>query len=109
MQEIESLSPDRLNITFDQPKRIIFGVNSANEIGKELNKLGTHNVLLLTDVNIVKTGLSDRIQKILEDSMLSVKVYDKISAEPTMESVENAVKAAREYEGLQAVVGLGGG
>ncbi len=104
------LSPDRLNLTFDQPKRIIFGMNTVEQAGKEMKKMSAHRILLVTDQNVEKSGLSGRVQKVLENEGSKVDVYDRISAEPTMESVENAVKAAREASpDYGAVVGVGGG
>jgi alcohol dehydrogenase len=99
----------RLSLSFDQPRRIIFGINSVSQTGAEANRLGGRSALIITDVNVEKAGLSGKVQESLAKSGLKVDVYNNISFEPTMESVQNAVKAARESPGYDVVVGIGGG
>ena len=56
-----------------------------------------------------KAGLSNRVQESVEKAGLKVDVYNKISFEPTMDSVQNAVKAGRETGSYDVVIGIGGG
>jgi len=97
-----------LSINFDQPRRIIFGPDAINLVGKEAKRLGAGRVLIVTDANVEKAGLSNRVQESFESAGLKVEVYNKISFEPTMDSVQNAVKAARD-SGYDVVIGIGGG
>jgi len=99
----------RLSLAFDQPRRIIFGPNSVNQAGSEASKLGGKRALLLTDANVEKAGLSSRVLEAIEKSAVKVDVYDKISFEPTMESVQRAVQTAREAQAYDLIVGVGGG
>lgn len=99
----------RLSLTFDQPRRIVFGPNSVNQTGSEALKLGGKRALLLTDANVEKAGLSRRVQEAIEKSSVKVEVYDKISFEPTMDSVQKAVQTAREAQAYDLIVGVGGG
>ena len=99
----------RLSLVFDQPRRIIFGPNSVSQTGNEAARLGGKNALLLTDENVEKAGLSGRVQEAIEKSAVRVDVYDKISFEPTMDSVQKAVQTARGAQGYDLIVGVGGG
>jgi len=99
----------RLSLVFDQPRRIIFGPNSVSQAGNEASRLGGKNALLLTDENVEKVGLSGRVQEAIEKSAVRVDVYDKISFEPTMDSVQKAVQTARDAKAYDLIVGVGGG
>ena len=98
-----------LSISFDQPRRIIFGPDTISLVGEEAKRLGAGRVLIVTDVNVEKAGLSNRVQESVEKAGLKVDVYNKISFEPTMDSVQNAVKVARESGSYDVVIGIGGG
>jgi alcohol dehydrogenase class IV len=99
----------KLSLTFDQPRRIVFGSNSVNQAGNEAGRLGGKRALLLTDANVEKAGLSSRVQEAIEKSSVKVDVYDRISFEPTMDSVQKAVQTAREAQAYDLIVGVGGG
>jgi alcohol dehydrogenase class IV len=99
----------RLSLNFDQPRRIIFGPNSSDQTGREAKRLGGGRVLILTDVNVRKAGLSSRVQESIEKEGCRTEVYDKIAFEPTIQSVEAAVGAARDSSGYDVVVAVGGG
>ena len=99
----------RLSLVFDQPRRIIFGPNTVSQVGGEARKLGGKRALILTDANVEKAGLSGRVQEAIEKSDIRADVYDKVSFEPTMESVQKAVQTARDAEAYDIVVGVGGG
>ena len=86
----------RLSLVFDQPRRIIFGPNTVVQTGTEASRLGGKKALLLTDENVEKAGLSGRVQEAIEKSAIRVDTYDKISFEPTMDSVQKAVQTARD-------------
>lgn len=99
----------RFSLVFSQPRRIIFGPNTVSQVGDEARKLGGKRALILTDANVEKAGLSARVQNAIEKSDMKVEVYDKVSFEPTMESVQKAVQTARDAEACDIVVGVGGG
>ena len=98
-----------LSLSFDQPRRIIFGPNSSEQVGAEAKRLGAKKALVVTDVNVEKIGLSGRIQESIEKAGLKSETYNKISFEPTMDGVQSAVKTARDSGGYEVVVGVGGG
>ena len=78
-------------------------------MGTEAKRLGAKKVLIVTDLNVEKAGLSGRVQESIEKAGLKSETYNKIAFEPTMDSVQSAVKAARDSGGYEVVVGVGGG
>ena len=99
----------KTSIVFDQPRRIVFGPNSIDQVGSEASRLGGKHALLLTDENVEKAGLSGRVQEAIGKSAISADVYNKISFEPTMDSVQRAVQTARDAKAYDLIVGVGGG
>jgi len=99
----------RLSLVFDQPRRIIFGPDTVSQAGSEASRLGGKHALLLTDDNVGKAGLSGRVKTEIEKLAVSVDIYDKISFEPTMDSIRKAVQAARDAKIYDLIVGVGGG
>ena len=61
-------------VTF--PKKVIFGIGEANQVGKEVKSFG-EKVLVVTDQGVAKAGLIDVIKESLQSVKLSVGVYDK--------------------------------
>ncbi len=87
---------------------IKFGVNATAEIGFDLRRLGVTRALLVTDRNLMKTGLPDRVRKLAAESGVQVEIYDGVHVEPTDASLEQAVSFAqgRHFDGF---ISVGGG
>lgn len=101
--ETRSSMPARLQTA----NLVISGVGSANKLGEEAAKFGK-KVLVVTDRGIVETGMAEQIRKILEDSKMSVGVFDKVEPEPRVELVYQCADAVKA-DGYEVLVGLGGG
>ncbi len=104
-----NLPLSNLSIKFDQPRRIIFGPSTINQVGAETKRLGAGRALIVTDADVEKAGLTNQVQETIEKAGAKTEVYDKISYEPTMDSVRSAVRFARESGVYDVVVGVGGG
>jgi alcohol dehydrogenase len=88
--------------------RLVFGVNSAEQVGRLARDLGARKVLLVTDPGIVAAGHADRIRAHLEQAGLRVTVFDRARENPTTKCVEDC-RTLAQAEGIDAIVGLGGG
>lgn len=66
------------------------------------------NVLIITDGQIMKLGLTRRLEKALTDSGIPYTIYDGTVANPTTENVADALALYRE-NGCDAIIGFGGG
>ena len=104
----EIFDPLRAQYTVMMPPRVIFGVDATKQIGTEAKSLFLKKGLIVTDPNLAKTPLVDRVKKPLQDEGLDVEVYHKIEAEPTDESITEAAKYTKGGD-FDFVVGLGGG
>ncbi len=96
-----------MDFTYYVPTKIHFGEDS-------LNKLATANLpegkaLLVTGgTSTTKLGFVDKAVKLLNQAGHEVIIYNKITPNPTIESVREAALMARENN-CSFVVGLGGG
>jgi len=70
--------------------------------------MGATRALVFTDKGLAKAGLVDRVAGILKKGDLSVRVFDEVEAEPSVDNVRKGVAFAGE-EPPQVVIGLGGG
>ncbi len=84
-----------------------FGVGAISEIGYDVKALGS-KVLIVTDPGIAKAGLVDKVKKYLEEQKLEVYMWDQVEPEPSLESMEEGVKFAKEIN-ADCFIGLGGG
>jgi alcohol dehydrogenase class IV len=85
-----------------------YGPGAAAEAGWELGRLGVTRALLVTDPGVVAAGHPDRVRAAIEAEGIEVVVFDGTRVEPTLESLEQAVEAAREAR-VDGFVSVGGG
>ncbi|RLG36444.1 alcohol dehydrogenase, partial [Methanosarcinales archaeon] len=91
------------------PVRVIFGKNVMRErLGEEASAFGARSVLIVTDNTIVRQGFLEIAEDALKSAGIEMRVFDRVSPEPTLELAEDVAAFARE-ERCDVVVGLGGG
>src|SRR5947207_4861969 len=96
--------------SFDcQPRtRLVFGVDSVEQVGELARQIGAKKILLVTDPGIVAAGHAERVRGLLETARLHVSVFDKARENPTTQCVENCVAVAKSAA-IDTIIGLGGG
>lgn len=84
-------------------------INKIDDILKEMNELGYKSVILITGKNSYKSsGAWDVIEPTLKKYNFQYKLYDKITPNPEVKNVDEAVELAREIN-ADVVIGIGGG
>ena len=83
-------------------------LNKVDEIPQLLKKKDINNVMLVTDEQIRKFGITKRLELILKEQGFKLTVYDKVQSNPTVRIVE---EARQQYiqNNCQALIGFGGG
>lgn len=94
--------------SFRTAKRILFGLNTCQDIGKEIKVLGAKKPLIVSDKGIVSSGVLDRVIDHVEGEGLNVEIFNDLTTEPTIESMQEAIKFVRRIE-CDVIVGVGGG
>ncbi|MEW5946137.1 MAG: iron-containing alcohol dehydrogenase [bacterium] len=94
---------------FQDRTKIIFGIDTLDETGKEVKKLGGKNVLIVTGSTAQRLGYVDRIKKALGEQGIGVAgVFDGIPENSEAAVVEKGRKTAEET-GADMIVTIGGG
>ena len=90
------------------PQRIIFGPGCAGRLGAEARVFGKKLLLCMGKGSLQASGMIERVIGPLEAAGLEIVYCGGIPPEPTLESVEESLKIAHEYE-VDLVIGVGGG
>jgi alcohol dehydrogenase class IV len=84
-----------------------FGPGATAEVAYDLKRLGVRRPLLITDRGLMRTGLPDRVCRVMRDADLAADLYDDVHVEPTdasWEAIATFVQG-RDYDGFVAVGG----
>jgi len=95
-----------LSFVYRNPTKLVFGENSINEVGQEVDGLKCSKAFLVTDKGIVDAGLAERVQKALGSKL--VGIYDKCVQDSDIHIVNEAAEIARS-KGTDVLVSVGGG
>jgi alcohol dehydrogenase class IV len=93
---------------FRIPGSITSGAGSIRQIASVWALRDARRVLLVTDENMVRLGLADRIIEPLRDGGHEILVFDQVEPEPSAETVRRCSAFGRDNT-VDAVIGLGGG
>jgi alcohol dehydrogenase len=90
------------------PTVSLMGVGCAKDAGAQAKALGATNLLIVTDVGMVKLGVAEQIKKLLVDAGVTAVIYPGSEPNPTDKNVHDGVKV---YQGnkCDGIVTLGGG
>jgi len=92
--------------SYAAPTMVVSGHGSLSSISKAVVDLNCRRALVLTDPGVKSAGLADKVKNALAD--FCVGIFDKIPADPDLESVDAATEAARESK-ADCIVSVGGG
>lgn len=84
-----------------------FGYGATEELGFELNRLQLEKVVLVSDQNLIATGLLTKIENILTNAGVEFIRYYDVGVEPTDTSFTTAISFldGKKFEGFVAVGG----
>lgn len=90
------------------PTRNIFGEGSVKEAGALLKSLNVSKAMIVTDKFLAKSGMADRIKKIIVEAGCSAEIFSGAEPNPTDKNVESGVAAFYDYD-CDSIISLGGG
>ncbi|MBA2376044.1 MAG: iron-containing alcohol dehydrogenase [Actinomycetota bacterium] len=84
-----------------------YGPGSSEETGWEVKRFGLKRVMLVSDPNVVASGITPRIRELIEAEGVEVEMWDKSRVEPTSDSFQAAADFAKDgnFDGFVAVGG----
>ncbi len=84
------------------------GSGAITAIPTEITARDFKKVFVATDPDLIKFGIAAKVTDLLDKAGIAYTVYSDIKANPTIENVQNGVKAFREA-GADCIVAIGGG
>ena len=82
--------------SFLVPPALIFGSGASEKVGEEIGKLGVKKGLIVTDEVLLKLGILEGIEQALTQARIQFEIYSGVFTEPTVEFVEEGLKAYKE-------------
>ena len=84
------------------------GKGAIYEIPNEVKVRGFQKALGCSDPDLIKFGVTKRVTDLLDEAGLAYEIYSDIKANPTIENVQNGVKALQTAK-VDYMIGIGGG
>lgn len=84
------------------------GAGAIKEIVPEIQKGGYQHIFVASDPDLIRFGVTKKVTDLLDEAGIGYTVYSEIKPNPTIENVQNGVKAFRAC-GADAIVAIGGG
>ena len=84
------------------------GSGAIKEIPGEIKRRGLKRVFVCSDPDLVKFGVTAKVTDLLDEAGIPYTVYSEIKPNPTIQNVQDGVKAIEE-SGADCIVAIGGG
>lgn len=96
------------NFTYSNPTKLYFGKDALDNLKTELKKYGNNVLLIYGGGSIIKTGLYNKVVKILQEAGKNVYEDAGVMPNPTVEKLYEGVKRARACN-ADLLLAVGGG
>jgi alcohol dehydrogenase class IV len=93
-------------VQYYAPTQVLAGHGSLFSLYKEVARLKAKRALIITDVGVCKAGLTQKVTDILAE--YCVGIFDQVIQDSDFDTVDAAVKMARELK-ADIIVSVGGG
>ena len=97
-----------INFTFENPTKIIFGKDTESEVGIESAPYGAKVLLHYGGGSIKRTGLYDKIVRVLEAEGLIIFEFGGVQPNPRISLVREGIDICRKNK-IQFILAVGGG
>ena len=84
------------------------GAGAINAIPDEIKSRAFTKVFVVTDPDLVKFAVTDKVLDVLKNAGIEYEVYSDVKANPTIENVQNGVSAFKTCK-ADCIVAVGGG
>ncbi len=84
------------------------GAGAIKEIVTEVKAHGFNKAFIASDPDLIKFGVTKKVTDLLDEAGLPYEIYSDIKPNPTIENVQNGVKAFKA-SGADYIIAIGGG
>ena len=85
-----------------------YGAGCRSVIADEVRKRGFSKALLVTDKDLIRFGVAEKIEEVLRNADIPYEIFSDLKANPTITNVKDGV-AAFKAAGADFIIALGGG
>ncbi len=85
-----------------------FGKGVISEIVTEVKGRGFKKALVVTDKDLIKFGVAQKVTDLLDKAGLNYEIFDEVKANPSVQVVQKAVEAFKT-SGADYLIAIGGG
>lgn len=85
-----------------------FGPGAREVLPKEIIRLGLHKAFVVTDKDLVRFGVADKVLAVLQAAGIPYEVFSEIKPNPTVSNVKAGVNAFA-VSGADFILAIGGG
>src|SRR4030042_2966472 len=97
------------NFIFDGASRVVFGKGAENDLPNEIKKFGGKKVFLhYGKGSIKKSGLYDKVVKLLKEGNLEIVEQGGVKPNPVLSHVREGIKKFRDSK-ADFILAIGGG
>ena len=93
---------------FNTTASIRFQEGAAANLGTECQQILGERILFVTDQGLIKIGLTQGPLEALQQTGITVALFDQVEADPSLDTLMAAVDKARQMDAT-GIVGFGGG
>ncbi|WP_405156509.1 iron-containing alcohol dehydrogenase [Paenibacillus sp. FSL K6-0108] len=86
----------------------LMGRGCLHEAGKMIENMGIHKALVVSDHQLISSGVAEQVLSILRKSGLDYVIYDEVQPNPTCQNVHDGLQVYQDH-GCDAIISIGGG
>jgi lactaldehyde reductase len=85
-----------------------FGWGAREVLVPEIKKRKFRKILLVTDPGLIKTGIADKVTKLLDQNNIVYELYSDIKPNPTVSNVKKCLRVCNKFH-CDSIIAVGGG
>ncbi|UPK46505.1 iron-containing alcohol dehydrogenase [Paenibacillus pabuli] len=86
----------------------LMGRGCLHEAGKMIENMGIRKALVVSDHQLISSGVAEQVLSILRKSGLDYVIYDEVQPNPTCQNVHDGLQVYQDH-GCDAIISIGGG
>ncbi|MEK3708021.1 iron-containing alcohol dehydrogenase [Paenibacillus sp. FSL R7-0198] len=86
----------------------LMGRGCLQEAGQMIEQMGICKALVVSDRQLITSGVAEQVMSILRKSGLDYVVYDEVQPNPTCQNVHDGLRVFQDH-GCDAIISIGGG
>lgn len=86
----------------------LMGRGCLQEAGQMIEQMGIRKALVVSDRQLIASGVAEQVLSILRKSGLDYVVYDEVQPNPTCQNVHDGLQVFQDH-GCDAIISIGGG